>query len=145
MASTTKPFREGPMTPRRAMLAEALTAALPAAAAGQTAAPVPVLPTVEWIGTSPVLGSGIDRDKVPGNVQSLPGRALDQSAAPHLSETLDQRVSSINLNSQQGTPFQTDVQYRGFDASAIFGTPQGLAVHQNGVRINEAFGDTVNW
>ena len=25
------------------------------------------------------------------------------------------------------------------------GTPQGLAVYQNGVRINEAFGDTVNW
>jgi len=24
-------------------------------------------------------------------------------------------------------------------------TPQGLAVYQNGVRINEAFGDTVNW
>ncbi len=25
------------------------------------------------------------------------------------------------------------------------GTPQGLAVYQNGTRINEAFGDTVNW
>jgi iron complex outermembrane receptor protein len=27
----------------------------------------------------------------------------------------------------------------------VLGTPQGLAVYQNGVRINEAFGDTVNW
>jgi outer membrane receptor protein involved in Fe transport len=27
----------------------------------------------------------------------------------------------------------------------VAGTPQGLAVYQNGVRINEAFGDTVNW
>ena len=25
------------------------------------------------------------------------------------------------------------------------GTPQGLAIYQNGVRINESFGDTVNW
>jgi hypothetical protein len=25
------------------------------------------------------------------------------------------------------------------------GTPQGLAVYQNGMRINEAFGVTVNW
>jgi iron complex outermembrane recepter protein len=25
------------------------------------------------------------------------------------------------------------------------GTPQGLAVYQNGARINETFGDTVNW
>jgi iron complex outermembrane recepter protein len=30
-------------------------------------------------------------------------------------------------------------------ASPIQGTPQGLAVYQNGVRVNEAFGDTVNW
>ena len=27
----------------------------------------------------------------------------------------------------------------------MLGTPQGLAVYQNGVRINEAFGNTVNW
>jgi iron complex outermembrane recepter protein len=27
----------------------------------------------------------------------------------------------------------------------VIGTPQGLAVYQNGVRINEVFGDIVNW
>ena len=27
----------------------------------------------------------------------------------------------------------------------MLGTPQGMAVYQNGVRVNEAFGDTVNW
>ena len=36
-------------------------------------------------------------------------------------------------------------EFRGFVASPVAGTPQGLAVYQNGVRINEAFGDTVNW
>ena len=35
--------------------------------------------------------------------------------------------------------------YRGFVASPIQGTPQGLAVYQNGFRVNESFGDTVNW
>src|SRR5262249_58663867 len=30
-------------------------------------------------------------------------------------------------------------------ASPTVGTPQGLAVYQNGVRVNEIFGDTVNW
>ena len=38
-----------------------------------------------------------------------------------------------------------DIQFRGFVASPVAGTPQGLAVYQNGMRINEAFGDTVNW
>ena len=44
-----------------------------------------------------------------------------------------------------GNDLQPDVYFRGFDASPVSGTPQGLAVYQNGVRINEAFGDTVNW
>ena len=45
----------------------------------------------------------------------------------------------------QGNQFQTNVQFRGFEASPVNGVAQGLAVYQNGVRINEAFGDTVNW
>ncbi|MEJ0008324.1 MAG: Plug domain-containing protein [Steroidobacteraceae bacterium] len=43
------------------------------------------------------------------------------------------------------TLIQPDILYRGFEASPVLGTPEGLAVYQNGVRINEAFGDTVNW
>ena len=38
-----------------------------------------------------------------------------------------------------------DVNYRGFTASPLLGTPQGLSVYQDGVRINEPFGDVVNW
>jgi iron complex outermembrane receptor protein len=38
-----------------------------------------------------------------------------------------------------------DLRYRGFAASPLAGTPQGLAVYLNGIRVNEAFGDTVNW
>ena len=34
---------------------------------------------------------------------------------------------------------------RGFTASPLLGTPQGLSVFQDGVRINEPFGDVVNW
>ena len=49
------------------------------------------------------------------------------------------------LNEVAGNPFQPNVQFRGFVASPVSGTPQGLAVYQNGVRVNEAFGDTVNW
>jgi len=30
-------------------------------------------------------------------------------------------------------------------ASPVLGTPEGLAVYLSGVRINEAFGDSVNW
>src|SRR5439155_15525764 len=42
-------------------------------------------------------------------------------------------------------PLQPDLQYRGFLASPLLGAPQGLAVYLNGARLNEVFGDTVNW
>ena len=58
---------------------------------------------------------------------------------------LDQQVSAVNFNDTLADPFQPDVLFRGFEASPVLGTPQGMAVYQNGVRINEAFGDTVNW
>src|SRR6202012_3352172 len=58
---------------------------------------------------------------------------------------LDQQASAINFNDTLADPFQPDVLFHGFEASPVLGTPQGMAVYQNGVRINEAFGDTVNW
>jgi len=112
---------------------------------GAASAATTTLPTVEVIGTSPLLGSGIDRDKVPANVRSFSDRDLRQEGAPDLTGTLERRVPGVTVNDVQANPFQPDVQFRGFDASPVLGTPQGLAVYQNGVRINEAFGDTVNW
>src|SRR6202034_1637470 len=50
-----------------------------------------------------------------------------------------------SINDDLDQPFQPDIWYRGFVASPVLGTSEGLAVYQNGVRINEAFGDTVNW
>ncbi|MDX1562605.1 MAG: TonB-dependent receptor, partial [Gammaproteobacteria bacterium] len=49
------------------------------------------------------------------------------------------------VNEAQNNPLQPDVQYRGFVGSPLLGLPQGIAVYQDGVRLNEPFGDTVNW
>src|SRR5262245_18946925 len=51
----------------------------------------------------------------------------------------------VSLTNQSGNQFQQNLNYRGFVASPVPGTPQGIAVYQNGVRINEAYGDAVNW
>jgi iron complex outermembrane recepter protein len=124
-----------------------LGAAVPALALAQSPPPPPPeseLP-VETIVVTPLPGSGIDRDKVPANVMSLGPKDLGPVGGAGLTGALERRAGSISLNDEQGTPFQPDVEFRGFDASPIFGTPQGLAIYQSGVRINEAFGDTVNW
>jgi iron complex outermembrane receptor protein len=90
-------------------------------------------------------GADIDIDKVPGNVQILTSADLIRDGSASLTGALNSNLSSISINDDIDDPFQPDILYRGFEASPVLGTPQGLAVYQNGVRINEAFGDTVNW
>ena len=107
--------------------------------------PQATLAPIEVIGTSPLPGSGIDRDKVPANVQSLNSGDLTREGSPSLIEGLTDQAGSVNVNATLVDPFQPDILYRGFEASPVLGTPQGIAVYQNGVRVNEAFGDTVNW
>ena len=97
------------------------------------------------VGTTPVPGMTLDADKAPANLQSLSSVDLRQDGASSLIGALSTRISSVSVNDTLADPFQPDILYRGFEASPALGTPQGLAVYQNGVRINEAFGDTVNW
>lgn len=97
------------------------------------------------VSATAIAGPSIDIDKVPGNVQVLSAEELSREGSASLTRALDSQLSSININDDADDQFQPDILYRGFEASPVLGTPQGLAVYQNGVRINEAFGDTVNW
>ncbi len=103
------------------------------------------LPAIEVVATSALPGSGADRDQVPAHVRTFDRAAVDRLHPLTLPDFLEQRVGSVTVNDLQNNPFQPDVQFRGFTASPLLGNPQGLAVFQNGVRVNEPFGDTVNW
>jgi iron complex outermembrane recepter protein len=94
---------------------------------------------------TPIPGTSIDIDEIPGDVQILTSSDLSREGSPSLTQALNSNLSSININDDDDDPFQPDILYRGFEASPVLGTPEGLAVYQNGVRINEAFGNTVNW
>ncbi len=102
-------------------------------------------PTLVVYPTTPISGSGIDPDKVPASVNVVDANQIKQTGSLNIADALVKYVPGIIVNEVAGNPFQPDVQFRGFVASPVAGTPQGLAVYQNGVRINEAFGDTVNW
>jgi len=104
-----------------------------------------LLPTVVVEATAIPGGAAIDADKIPGNVQSLSASDLARNGSASLTQAMNTQLGSINIDDNLDDPFQPDILYRGFEASPVLGTPQGLAVYQNGVRINEAFGDTVNW
>ncbi len=93
---------------------------------------------------SPV-GGTIPVEKVPGSVYQMNSSDIQRDGSVMLQESLQTQVPGLILDDLQGNQFQTSIQFRGFEASPVNGVPQGLAVYQNGVRINEAFGDIVNW
>ena len=101
--------------------------------------------TVEVIGVSPLPGLGVPRDRVPGNVQTAKGADIERSQASDLAAFLNRRLGSVQINELQNNPFQPDVNYRGFTASPLLGTAQGLSVYVDGVRLNQPFGDVVSW
>ena len=103
------------------------------------------LPSVEVVSPTALPGLGIARDRLPYTVERIDGRQITGENAVSLPELMGQRLQSVNLNEIQGNPFQADLNYRGFSASPLLGTPQGLSVFLDGVRVNEAFGDTINW
>lgn len=124
------------------------TPAQPAVVQAQPVAP-PVEPIAQTsenlVRLSPIAGSEVPLEKVPGAVGRVSSADVARSGTANVEEALQQNVPGVIVSDLQGSSFQTDVQYRGFSASPVNGTPQGLAVYQNGVRINEVFGDTVNW
>lgn len=99
---------------------------------------------VTVVGQTP-LGAGIDADKIASNVQSVGGEAIRERHFLDLSQAMRRNLASVFVNDAQSNPLQPDLQYRGFVGSPLLGLSQGLAIYQDGVRLNEPFGDTVNW
>jgi outer membrane cobalamin receptor len=103
------------------------------------------MPSILVIGTTPLIGIGTAIELVPANVQTIRGREIDQQHPNTLTDYFATNLQSVDINDAQGNPSQMDISYRGFTASPLLGTPQGLSVFMDGVRINEPFGDVVNW
>lgn len=134
------------------MLALSATCATTAHAQGETppapavGSPTPLeLPAINVVGVTPSSSLGLPLDKVPGNVQSARSEDINRHQALDISSFMNRSLGSVNINDDQNNTFQPDVTYRGFDASPLLGTPIGLSVFQDGVRVNEPFGDVVNW
>jgi len=121
------------------------TQAVPVAA--QVVAPTPEveLAPVTVVGTTPLPGIGLSKDQIAASVQTATARDIAASGATDLAEFLNRQLGSVHVNEVQGNPFMPDVNYRGYTASPLLGTPQGLSVYLDGVRQNQPFGDVVLW
>lgn len=100
---------------------------------------------IEIISTTPLPSIGLPLEQIPSNVQTVKGQDIQHQQSLGLADFMANNLNGVNVNETQNNPFQPDVNYHGFAASPLLGTPQGLSVYQDGVRVNEAFGDVVNW
>jgi outer membrane receptor protein involved in Fe transport len=94
---------------------------------------------------TPTARSGMDVDKVPAAINAVGAGQIARTGSLNIADAMQQQIPGVIISDTTGNPFQPDIEFRGFVASPVAGTPQGLAVYQNGARINEAFGDSVNW
>ncbi len=123
--------------------AAAASSAVPAGASPD-ADTVKLAPIVV-VGTTPLLGIGTPLSQVPANVQTVHAQDLEQQHRSTLTDYFAKNLPSVDIADAQGNPYQVNLNYRGFTASPLLGTPQGLSVFVDGVRVNEPFGDVVNW
>ncbi len=136
---------------RRCTLAVAIALVLASAAEAETAPPpgndenVTTLDLVTVVGVTPVAGTDIEIAKLPYNVQSADDEALKRSQALDLSDFMNRNFAGVTINQAANNPLQPDLQFRGFTATPLLGGSEGISVYLDGVRVNEVFGDTVNW
>ncbi len=103
------------------------------------------LGTVEVISTTPLKGIGLPIEQVPASIQIVKEKDLVEQKSLNIADFINQNLTGVNVNETQNNPYQPDVNFRGYSASPLLGTPQGLSVFVDGVRVNEPFGDVVNW
>jgi outer membrane receptor protein involved in Fe transport len=108
------------------------------------AQPAPVF-RVEVIAATPLPGVDLTLDQIPAPIQTALDADIVGSGAIDIADFLNRRVTGVYVNELRGNPFQPDVSYRGYTASPLLGTPQGLSVYMDGVRMNQPFGDVVSW
>jgi outer membrane receptor protein involved in Fe transport len=97
---------------------------------------------IDVVSTTPLPGVGRSLNEIPTPIQTSP---LDTVTTLNLPDFLNRNTNGVYLNEMQGNPFQMDLNYRGYTASPLLGTPQGISIYMDGVRLNQPFGDAINW
>ena len=75
----------------------------------------------------------------------MPAKTIENQNLLDISDLLYRNLGSVNINANQGNPWQNDLTYRGFLASPLAGSPIGLSMYLDGMRFNDGFGETINW
>ncbi len=100
---------------------------------------------VDVVATTPLAGTDLSTNQIAGPVQTATAADVENSGALDLADFMNRHLNGVYLNEMQANPFQPDVNFRGYTASPLLGTPEGISVYLDGVRQNQPFGDVVSW
>ncbi len=100
---------------------------------------------IDVVAATPLAGMDLSLSQIAGPVQTGTAADIRNSGALELGDFMNRRLNGVYINEMQGNPFQPDVNFRGYTASPLLGTPEGISVYLDGVRQNQPFGDVVSW
>ena len=86
-----------------------------------------VAPDVNIISVTPVQGSGLDIDRVPGKIQTINRDQLGKKKNLSITETLNRETTGISLFNLNSSPMQNDINFRGYVGGPLLGTAQSIA------------------
>ncbi len=101
--------------------------------------------TINVYSNTPLPSIGIPLSNVPANIQIASPKEIKKQSGVSIADYMINNLEGVTVNETQGNPFQPDITFRGYSASPLLGSPQGVSVFVDGVRVNEPFGETVNW
>src|SRR6202042_3319657 len=91
---------------------------------------------VDVVSATPLEGTDLSINQIAGPVQTATAADVAKSGALDLADFMNRRLNGVFINEMQSNPFQPDVNFRGYTASPLLGTPQGISVYLDGMRHN---------
>lgn len=82
-------------------------------------------------------------ERIPSQVESMDLQHISQG--PDAAFRSLQQLPGVTFFDDQGTRLQPELEVRGFQISPIVGTPQGVSVFLDGVRVNEPDAQEINF
>jgi outer membrane receptor protein involved in Fe transport len=100
---------------------------------------------VDVVSATPLGGTDLAPNQIAAPVQTATAADIAETGGLDLADFMNRRLNGVYINEMQANPFQPDVNFRGYTASPLLGTPEGISVYVDGVRQNQPFGDVVSW
>jgi hypothetical protein len=78
---------------------------------------------VDVISETPLAGTDLQMNQIAAPVQTATATDIQNSGALDLADFMNRQLNGVFINEMAGNPFQPDVNYRGYTASPLLGTP----------------------